>query len=257
MLPSLIRKASCAAALSLVGLLAADASAADVQYKNGHLKIKFSQDVPETIQLWPAGPLMVAVVVDEGLGGGLQLFGMYTAVTNISVKGSRLADSLQAYVMISGNLTIKSGAGSDDINLAGLVSRNVKISLGAGDDILETTLGDQLLVGGSFTSKGGAGDDVFDFEDPLLVSGSMSLDLGKGDPAGNEDVFLHLAPKFIQKTLSIKLSKQGDQDVFLENLTADKVIIRGGKGDNELDLTGGGNAIDEVTTQKVEATLLP
>jgi hypothetical protein len=237
-----------------VGLLAADASAADVQYKNGHLRIKFSQDNPEIIQVTDAGPLMVAVVADEGLGAGPQLFGIYLGVTNISVKGSRLPDVFLAYVTITGNLTIKGGAGDDDVYVGGIVSRNVKISLGAGDDILE---GLQTITGGSYTAKGGAGDDRFSFQTAMLISSSMSLDLGKGDPTGNEDVALFNDAKTIQKTLSIKLSKQGDQDVVLENLTADKVIIRGGKGDNELDLTGGGNVIDEVTTQKVEATLLP
>ena len=254
MLPSLIRKASCAAALSLVGLLAADASAADVQFNNGHLRIKFSQDSPESIQVTDAGPLLVAVLVDEGFGAGMRLFGMYLGVTNISVKGSRLRDVFAAYVTITGNLTIKSGAGDDDVYVGGIVARNVKISLGAGDDLLE---GFQTITGGSYTAKGGAGDDRFSFQVEMLISSSMSLDLGKGDPTGNEDVALFNDAKTIQKTLSIKLSKQGDQDVVLENLTADKVIIRGGKGDNELDLTGGGNAIDEVTTQKVEATLLP
>jgi hypothetical protein len=250
MLPSLIRNASCAATLALVGLLASDASATDVQFKNGHLKIKFDQHVPETVIAETIAPTVIAVVN----GGGL--VGFYTGVTNISVKGSPLADLFSGNVLISGNFTIKSGAGDDDIYLSGIVSKNVKVSLGTGNDTLQGT-GSQLLVGGSYTAKGGAGDDGFIFEDAMLVSGSMSLDLGKGDPAGNQDVGIFDDGKIIQKTLSIKLSKQGDQDVILQNLTADKVIVRGGKGDNTLDLTPGGNVIGKTTTKKVEATLLP
>jgi len=250
MLPSLIRNASCAATLALVGLLASDASATDVQFKNGHLKIKFDQHVPETVIAETIAPMVIAV----SNGGGL--VGFYTGVTNISVKGGPLADLFAASVIIPGNLSIKSGAGDDGIYLSGIVSKNVKVSLGTGDDSLEGA-GTQLLVGGSYTAKGGAGDDGFTFEDSMLISGSMSLDLGKGDPAGNQDVGLFDDGKIIQKTLSIKLSKQGDQDAVLEDLSAKKVIVRGGKGDNTLDLTLGGNTIGETTTKKVEATLLP
>ncbi|MDG2149760.1 MAG: hypothetical protein P8N09_09560 [Planctomycetota bacterium] len=250
MFTSLIRKTSCAATLCLAGLLASNASAADVQFKGNHLTVKFDKQVEEDIQLLTAGLAMVAVVVDG------DLFGIYMGVTNISVKGGPRDDTLGVSAMITGNLTIKSGSGDDDIYIGGLISRNVKVSLGAGDDLLEGD-GTPLVVGGSYTANGGAGSNDFHFDDEMLISGNMSLKLGKGDPAGNQDVFFHLTPKTIQKTLSIKLSKKGDQDVVLEDLNAGKLLVRGSKSNNVLDLSHGSSVIDETSTAKVETTLLP
>jgi len=253
MLTSLIRKTSCAATLCLVGLLAFDASAADVQFKGNHLKIKFDKSHPEFIQVLGQDgfPGMIGVAVND------ELVAIHTGVVHVSVKGSSLGDTLDIdqTVQLRGHLTIKMGAGDDEVTLSGLVTQNVKVSLGKGDDVLEDSE-DWLFVGGSCTIKAGAGEDAVDFHQPTLVQGSMSIDLGKGLP-DNEDLHLKDGPYEIVKTLSIRLSKKGDEDVVLEGVAAGKLIIRGGQGDNEVDLESGDNIFGEAIYKKIDEILLP
>ncbi len=255
MLPSLIRKASCAAALSLVGLLAADASAADLLQKGRHLRIKFDKDIPERIELAGQGifaPGLIAVSVNGNL------LAWYVGVDHISVKGGPQDDTLRVHssVAITGNLTVKSGAGDDDVYLSGFYGKNAKVSLGTGDDLLWEQDND-LIVVGSYTIKAGAGDDWIDIRQDIAIGGNMSIDLGRGDPAGNTTVSMIDHRVEIAKTLSIRLSREGDQDVLLEDVTAAKLVVRGGKGENEVDLRPGLNLFDETSTTKVEAVLLP
>ena len=250
MLPSLIRKTSCAATLCLVGLLTFDASAADVQLKGNHLKVKFDKDASETI----------SILGEDGLIGVFadgEMVAVHTGIEHISVKGSPSDDTLEIdqSVVIAGHLNIKSGAGDDDITLSGVFMKNVKINLGTGNDVLEETE-NWLYVGGSFTIKAGAGEDEVDFHQSMLVQGSMSIDLGKGLP-GNEDLYLVTGPHEIVKTLSVRLSKKGDEDVVFRDVATTKLIIRGGQGHNTVDLQSGDNAFGEATYKKIDAFIHP
>jgi hypothetical protein len=255
MLSSTIRKATCAAALSLVGLLAAEASAADLLQKGNHLRVKFDKDIPEEIELFgggAAGPGHIIVVINS------EFMGMYFGVEHISISGSPQDDILRIgdSVLILGNLTVKSGAGDDHVYLSGFYGKNAKVSLGTGDDLLWEQDND-LIVVGSYTIKAGAGDDWIDIRQDIAIGGKMSIDLGRGDPAGNTIVSMIDHRVEIAKTLSIRLSREGDQDVLLEDVTAAKLVVRGGKGENEVDLRPGLNLFDETSTKKVEAVLLP
>jgi len=256
MLTSSIRKTSCAAALCLVSLLAFDASAADVQYKGDKLTIKFDKQLDETIYIFGAEDEVPGVVL-VGTEGGL--LGIYVGVSHISVKGGPQDDTLliDESVILGGHLNIKTGAGHDYVRIAGFFSKNVKVNLGKGDDVLqEGDGGTSLIVGGSCTIKAGAGHDDVDIQGDMLVFGSMSVDLGKGSP-DNGDLHLMDGPYEIAKTLSVRLSKQGDEDIVFEDVEASKLIVRGGKGDNSVDMLSGDNVFGEETYKKIDAILLP
>ena len=255
MLTSSIRKTSCAAALCLVSLLAFDASAADVQYKGDKLTIKFDKQLEETIYIVGADEEIPGVVL---VGTEDALLGIYVGVSHISVKGGPQDDTLIIDdVIVGGHLNIKTGAGHDYVRIAGFFSKNVKVNLGKGDDVLqEGEGGTSLVVGGSCTIKAGAGHDDVDIQGDMLVFGSMSVDLGKCSP-DNGDLHLIHGPYEIAKTLSVRLSKQGDEDIVFEDVTASKLIVRGGKGDNEVDLLSGDNVFGEATYKKIDGILLP
>jgi hypothetical protein len=255
MLPSLIRKASCAAALSLVGLLAADASAADLLQKGSHLRIKFDKDVAEEIELNGEGvafPGLVVVLING------DFMGIYIGVDHISVKGSAHHDTLRVdeNVFIRGNLTVKTGAGDDAVYLSGFFGKNVKVSLGAGHDLLWEG-SDPLLIVGSCTIKAGAGNDVIDIRQDIAILGKLSIDLGKGNPAFNTMVGLTEHEVEIGKTLSVRLSRQGAQDLVLEDVSAPKLVVRGGNGDNHVNLAPGNNVFGDISITKVETIDLP
>lgn len=256
MFTSSIRKTSCAAALCLVGLLAFDASAADVQYKGDKLTIKFDKQLEETIYIVGADEEIPGVVL---VGTEDALLGIYVGVSHISVKGGPMDDALivDESLIISGHLNIKTGAGDDYVRLAGFFSKNVKVNLGKGDDVLqEGDGGTSLIVGGSCTIKAGAGDDEVDIHGNMLVFGSMSVDLGKGLP-DNGDLHLMEGPYEIAKTLSVRLSKQGDEDAVFEDVTASKLIVRGGNGHNQVNLLSDDNVFGEATYKKIDEILLP
>jgi hypothetical protein len=250
MLPSLIRKTSCAATLCFVGLLAFDASAADVQLKGNHLKIKFDKHASETISIL-GEPGLIGVFADG------EMVALHTGIEHISVKGSPSDDTLEIdqSVVISGHLNIKTGAGDDDISLSGVFMKNVKVNMGTGNDLLDQAE-DWLFVGGSFTIKAGAGEDQVDFHQAMLVQGSMSIDLGKGLP-DNEDLHLKVGPYQIDKTLSVRLSKKGEEDVVFRDVATTKLIIRGGQGHNTVDLQSGDNAFGEATYKKIDEFIHP
>jgi hypothetical protein len=267
------------APLALVGSFAFSAAAADVEQKGKRLRIQFRNQTPETIDVTGCVddfhdsetpqtscfrdspcpddlcdkdrsdvelPGNIALVVD---GGAVQEF---ARVSNISVTGSPLDDNLcmAETVNIVGGLKVKAGDGDDAIYVSGTYGKSVKINLGDGDDD-HWECESFLIVGGNYTVKAGKGDDELHWEQDIDVDKSMKLRLGKGDVNGNDDVILHSNVYNIRRALTVKLSKEGGQRLELENVSANKLVVRGGKGTDELDLIGG-NLFNEIRTKNVE-----
>ena len=242
-----------AMSLLCLGVLAFNATAAEIQQKGSHLRIQFDKDSPDVISIVGAGVGFVSVQVNADPTTG------FTNVRNISIKGSALADQLfvAQTVVIDGTLKVKTGAGDDSIFISGAFLKNLKVSLGDGDDLLWENDG-PTEVGGSYTIKCGKGDDTTNIWNPLLVHGNMSIDHGPG--AGPEEVNATFAlangNKIIAKKLSIKLAKDTPQWAYLEDVTAPKLMIRGGKGHNTVDLSDSGNSFDKAKIKKVENLIL-
>ena len=273
-----VRWASLVAPLALVGWFAISAAAAEVEQKGKRLRIQFGSQAPEAIDVdgcvdvFDSGaPLQtfckafspcpdgrcdvdrsvvalgfIEVVVD---GGAVQEF---TRVINISVTGSPLGDNLcmAETVDIVGGLKVKAGDGDDTIFVSGTYGKSVRVNLGDGDDD-HWECESFLTVGGNYRVKGGKGDDELHWDQDIDVDKSMKLVLGQGNVNGNDDVILRSKVYNIRRALSVNLSKEGGQRLELENVTANKLAVRGGKGDDELDLIGG-NTFTEIKIKNVE-----
>jgi hypothetical protein len=245
-------------------VLAFDVSAGEVQQKGTHLKIQFGKDASDarlarqisvegtglgevSVTMWSETPVTVS---------------QFSNVRNISVKGSPLEDSLwiDDTVEIAGNLTIKSGAGDDEIYVSGTYHKNVKVSLGDGDDSHYED-GNFLVVGGSYSVKAGKGKDQLDWDQHITVGKSMSLHAGApeaGSASGEWDVSLGGGYTYtIGNKLSITLTKRGGQIAELEGVSANLLSVRGGKGEDTLDLSEGGNSFGKTKFKKVETILTP
>jgi hypothetical protein len=107
-------------------------------------------------------------------------------------------------------------------------------------------------VGGNYRVKGGKGDDELHWDQDIDVDLNMKLVLGHGNENGNDDVILHNNDYNIRRALTVNLSKQGGQRLELQGVHAFKLAVRGGKGNDELDLTGSGNVFIEIKIRKVE-----
>ena len=140
----------------------------------------------------------VTVALGESFGSGVAAFstglhgpGAVTVYGGLKVTTGPTSDSTVqlARLYVGGGLTVQGGAGRnqvwlDDVNVAGLTL----IDLGAGDDGLwvEQTagnsggaLGGASTFGGTFTFKGGAGDDGL----TLATDGTPGLEIQFGGRA--------------------------------------------------------------------------
>lgn len=240
-------------------VLAFDVSAGEVQQKGTHLKIQFDKDASEQISVEGTGLGEVSVTMWSETPATVSQF---SNVRNISVKGSPLEDSLwiDDTVEIAGNLTIKSGAGDDEIFVSGIYAKNVKVSLGDGDDVHYED-GNFLVVGGSYSVKAGEGEDELDWDQHITVGKSMSLHAGTpeaGSAFGEGEMSLGGGYTYtIGNKLSITLTKRGGQIAELEGVSANLLSVRGGKGEDTLDLSEGGNSFGKTKFKKVETILTP
>ena len=236
-------------------VLAFDVSAGEVQQKGTHLKIQFDKDASEQISVEGTGLGEVSVTMWSETPATVSQF---SNVRNISVKGSPLDDSLYIddTVEIAGNLTIKSGAGDDSIYVSGVYHKNVKVNLGDGDDI-HYEFENAMSVGGSYSVKAGKGNDYVFWDQHIFVGKSMSIDQGAGTvDGGNENMAMRGTYIYdIGKKLSIKLAKEGGQVAMLENVSASQLIVRGGKGNDTVDLSEGDNNFDKIKLKKIETLL--
>ena len=245
------RAMPCLASLLCLGALAFNASAAEIQQKGTHLRIQFDKDSPDTILIGMDVGSIVVIVNDEPAVG-------FANVRNISIKGGDQNDYLGISVEIEGNLTIKSGAGDDSIYVSGVYHKNVKVNLGDGDDI-HYEFENAMSVGGSYSVKAGKGNDYVLWDQHIFVGKSMSIDQGAGTvDDGNEKMAMHGTYIYdIGKKLSIKLAKEGGQVAMLENVSASQLIVRGGKGNDTVDLSEGDNNFDKIKLKKIETLLEP
>jgi hypothetical protein len=251
MFASIKRTMSQAMSLLCLGLLAFNASAAEIQQKGTHLRIQFDKDSPDTILIGMDVGSIVVLVNDEPAVG-------FANVRNISIKGGHQSDYLAMSVEIEGNLTIKSGAGDDSIYVSGIFGKNVKVNLGDGDDIhYESENG--MSVGGSYSVKAGKGNDYVYWDQHIVVGKSMSIDQGAGAVDDvNEEMAMHGTYVYdIGKKLSIKLAKEGGQVAVLQGVSASQLIIRGGKGKDTVDLSEGANTFGKIKLKKIETLLEP
>ena len=254
MFASIKRTMSQAMSLLCLGLLAFNASAAEIQQKGTHLRIQFDKSVEDEITIKGFGFGAVVVIVNAGDPK------VFTFVDNISVKGSDLDDSLYVSqsVNIAGTLKVKSGAGQDNIRISGTFNKNLKLNLGDGDDFLWEYDG-ETVVGGNYSIKCGKGDDTVNIWDGMLVYGNMSIDSGPGPGSEHVNAPLELTngSKHVHKKLSIKLSKNTPQWTELDHVTAAKLMIRGGKHYNEADLSDFDNSFDKTSIKKVDMVHWP
>ena len=249
MFASIKRTMSQAMSLLCLGLLAFNASAAEIQQKGTHLRIQFDKSVEDEIAIEGFGLGAVIVTVNAGDPK------VFTTVNNISIKGSHLSDRLfvSQSVKIVGSLKVKSGAGNDRLFLAGNFAKNLAVNLGDGNDTLYESDG-ETIVGGNYTIKCGKGNDNVNIWNDMLVYGNMSIDSGPGPGSEHVNAPLELTngSKHVHKKLSIKLSKNTPQWTELDHVTAAKLMIRGGKHYNEADLSDFDNSFGKTTIKKVD-----
>ena len=107
MFASIKRTLRHAMSLLCLGVLAFNASAAEIQQKGSHLRIQFDKDIEGTISIQGIGLNDVAVQVNADPPTA------FTNALNISIKGSDQADTLYVdqTVEIQGTLKVKTGAG--------------------------------------------------------------------------------------------------------------------------------------------------
>jgi len=253
MFASIKRTLRHAMSLLCLGVLAFNASAAEIQQKGTHLRIQFDKDIEDTISIQGIGlnDVVVQVNADPPMP--------FTNVLNISIKGSDQTDTLYVVgnVEIQGTLKVKTGAGDDSIFISGAFAKNLKVNLGDGDDV-HWDNGGAIVVGGNYTIKCGKGDDDTDIWGGMFVYGNMSIDHGPGPGPGevNDSLGLHIGVKTILKKLSIKLAKNTEHWAYLEGVTAPKLMVRGGKGHNTVDLSDDGNSFVKTKITKVEDLIL-
>ncbi len=151
-------------------------------------------------------------------------------LTNSTVNGNDLADSITATILTASNTSlIAAGKGKDTINLFMSGSQELTVNGGAGHDSInfdgDGAIADTFIS--SFVAQGGAGNDTINFDATASINLTGDVLVDGGTQA---DRIVFSAEFGVNQSASILGGSGADTIIFSANVSANASIVDAGAG---------------------------